>query len=175
MTDRASLGITEGSQITTKITSIVQTRMIEWTRLDFTGSFLLRKTAMHIYWYGISWCIWSSFVQELYACSNIGLHMSNNRPFVWGNLQMFLNSRPKFLLVSFRLLQGLLLILKFSIVLDNAYHKEFMNHAATQNKPNLADAHNHVRIKIQEKALLDSFCCLRHRNSNSYRLDKLCA
>jgi hypothetical protein len=65
--------------------------------------------------------------------------------------------------------------LKFSIVLDNAYLKEFMNQAATQNKPNLADAHNHVRIKIQEKALLDSFCCLRHRNSNSYRLDKLCA
>jgi len=59
---------------------------------------------------------------------------------------MFLNSRPKFLLVSFRLLQGLLLILKFSIVLDNAYHKEFMNQAATQNKPNVADAHNHVRI-----------------------------
>lgn len=91
--------------------------------------------------------------------------------------------------ISFRLLRGLLFCLKFlilklhleatdlkfSIVLDNAYLKEFMNQAATQNKPNLADAHNHVRIKIQEKALLDSFCCLRHRNSNSYRLDKLCA
>lgn len=124
------------------------------------------------------------------VCSNIGLHMSNNRPFVWGNLQMFFKFSTKVSSsISFRLLQGLLFCLKFlilklhleatdlkfSIVLDNAYHKEFMNHAATQNKPNLADAHYHVRIKIQEKALLDSFCCLRHRNSNSYRLDKLCA
>ena len=33
-----------------------------------------------------------------------------------GNLQMFLNSRPKFLLVSFRLMQGLLLCIKFSIL-----------------------------------------------------------